>query len=252
MKPSLTLRQWLSQSDFTLALSSSFFGFFAHCGFVTALFEEKLMPKKITGSSAGALVGAAVASGLSPHELKELLFSIRKNDFWDPKLGLGFLKGERFHSLLAKHLVPSFAETKIPIEIAVLDLLAMKTKFLTAGNLPKAVAASCAVPLMFQPVRIESRYFADGGVFRKSGVNPQNIHENTFCVYLQTRGLVGLYERGKDLKNASSKVKIIHFKKIPSVNPNSLETGRLAYADTYQRAKFALSRKIQSNGVIEA
>ncbi len=38
-----TLREWLSEEPFSLALSAGFFGFFAHAGFVSAL-EERARP----------------------------------------------------------------------------------------------------------------------------------------------------------------------------------------------------------------
>ena len=39
-----TLREWLAQGPFTLAMSSGFFGFFAHAGVLLALREAGLAP----------------------------------------------------------------------------------------------------------------------------------------------------------------------------------------------------------------
>ena len=89
----MTLQDWLSQEPFTLTLSSGFFSFFAHTGMLAALEEQDLLPQRVTGSSAGALVAACWASGLSTAELKNILFELKRSDFWDPGFGWGLLKG---------------------------------------------------------------------------------------------------------------------------------------------------------------
>ena len=59
-----TLREALREGPFTLAMSSGFFGFFAHCGVLSVLEDEGLVPSRASGSSAGALVTGAWAAGL--------------------------------------------------------------------------------------------------------------------------------------------------------------------------------------------
>ena len=194
--PSSTLKDWLEKGPFTLALSSSFFGFFAHCGVVSAIWNRQLAPRKITGASAGALVGGALASGLAPEAVQEILFGVKKEDFWDPSWGPGLLRGQKFLELLEKHFVSNFEQALIPFEAAVFDLFACKTQFLHQGSLPKAIAASCAVPLMFRPVRIGTRFYFDGGVFHKSGINVTHSNERILCVFLQNDGLADGYEWG--------------------------------------------------------
>lgn len=46
-----TLREWLGEGPFSLALSSSWLGLFCHAGVVCALVESGLAPAKICGSS---------------------------------------------------------------------------------------------------------------------------------------------------------------------------------------------------------
>ncbi len=76
----MNLHDWLAEQPFTLSMSSGFFGFFAHAGMLTALTEQGLKPSKITGASAGALVGGCYASGCSIAELKAELFSLQRAD----------------------------------------------------------------------------------------------------------------------------------------------------------------------------
>src|SRR5262249_53323541 len=91
-----TLREWLSGGPFTLAMSSGFFGFFAHAGVMSVLEEEQLFPARISGSSAGALVGGLWAAGVSPRTICTLLVELRREHFWDVGLGFGLLRGARF------------------------------------------------------------------------------------------------------------------------------------------------------------
>lgn len=54
----------LNTDDYALCLTPGFFRFYAHVGILHALEECNLLkPKYVTGSSAGALVGAFLAAG---------------------------------------------------------------------------------------------------------------------------------------------------------------------------------------------
>src|SRR5512138_1576520 len=92
-----SLRDWLAAAPFTLAMSSGFFGFFAHAGVVSVLEEEGLTPARICGSSAGALVGGLWAAGVRAARIREELLALRREHFWDVGgPGLGLLRGRLF------------------------------------------------------------------------------------------------------------------------------------------------------------
>lgn len=166
-----TLRDWLRERPFGLALSSGFFGFYAHCGFLLALEQAGLHPRRVTGSSAGALVGGAWASGRSATELVEALLRLRREDFWDPGPGPGLLRGERFQALLDELLVaPRIEACRVPLALSVFDVRARRTWALDRGPLGPAIRASCAVPVMFQPVVIDGRPLLDGGILDRPGL----------------------------------------------------------------------------------
>lgn len=235
----MTLGDWLHERPSVLALSSAFFGFYAHSGVSQALYESGYRPEKITGASAGAIVGAALASGLEPNEVRDVMFEVRREDFWDPGLGLGYLRGKKFLAKMKRHLAESFHETRIPVECAAFDLLAMKTKFLNEGPLPASVVASCAVPMMFHPVRIGAQLLIDGGVFHKSGLNPADANRRVLCVYLESDR--GFYERPAKFASLAPGHKVLRLSGLPQVLPHRLETGREAFMQAYERAKRALS-----------
>lgn len=233
------LRDWLAEKPFTLALSSSFFGFYAHCGVAAALYEAGLRPAKVTGASAGALVAAALASGLAPEEMAEICFALAKEDFWDPGFGLGYLRGRKFAALLRPHLAESFGDLKIPLEVAVFDILRARTEFLAAGPVVPAVVASCAVPVLFHPVRIGRRLYLDGGLFEKPGFRAPP-KERVLCAFLESRGAAGAYEWKGVSKRFRGEHRALRFANLPAVRPHALGTGRDAYQTAYERTRAAL------------
>jgi NTE family protein len=44
------------------------------------------------------------AAGLTPSEIKDRLCGLKRQDFWDPGLGVGLLKGHKMHALLEELL----------------------------------------------------------------------------------------------------------------------------------------------------
>ncbi|HSN90625.1 MAG TPA: patatin-like phospholipase family protein [Anaeromyxobacteraceae bacterium] len=166
-----TLRDWLREAPFALGLSSGFFGFFAHAGVVSVLEEEGLLPARVLGSSAGALVGGLWAAGVPARTICAELLALRRADFWDPWPGRGLLRGARFRARLEALLpVRSFEECPRPLAVSAYDVAARRTEVLRSGPLAPAVHASCAVPILFHPVRIGSRTYADGGVRDRHGL----------------------------------------------------------------------------------
>jgi NTE family protein len=183
-----TLRQWLDEGPFTLALSSGFFGFFAHAGVLAVLEEEGILPARVCGSSAGALVGGLWAAGLPASRIQDELLALRREHFWDPRPGLGVLRGGRFRSRL-ESLAPvrTFAECRVPLAVSTFDLAARRTTVLRAGDLAPAIHASCAFPFLFQPVRIGRRLFLDGGVLDRPGMAGASAEERVLYHHLTSR-----------------------------------------------------------------
>jgi NTE family protein len=166
-----TLGQWLAQGPFGLAMSSGFFGFFAHTGMLSALAARELVPSHAAGSSAGALVAGAWAAGLPCDALADELARLERAHFWDPAPGAGLLAGKRFDALLRAMLpVAEIERCRVPLRISVFDILARRTAVLERGDLPAAIRASCAVPGMFQPVWIDRRPYWDGGILDRPGI----------------------------------------------------------------------------------
>ena len=183
-----TLAEHLAAEPFTLALGSGFFGFFAHLGMVQALAARGLEPRRLVGVSAGAIVGAAWASGRALAEVEKILCSLERRDFWDPSFGLGLLRGRRFRRLLEETLAAqSFEALRIPLAVTAVRPFTAGVTVLDSGDLASAVHASCAVPVMFQPVRREGVLLWDGGVRERSGEAALTPGERTLFHPLASR-----------------------------------------------------------------
>ena len=171
-----SLRAWLADAPFELVLSSGFFGFYAHAGMLDALIDEGIVPTGACGSSAGALVAAAWASGLGTRELMTTLTALRRDEFWDPAPGLGLLRGRLFRARVESLLpVRRFEECRLPLAISAFDVRTRDTHVITRGEIAPAVVASCAVPLLFHPVRHEGRWLLDGGIRDRAGLSGSRL-----------------------------------------------------------------------------
>ena len=71
------------------------------------------------------------ASGLEIPELREALLTLRREDFWDPGLGLGLLKGELFDQKLSQLLNGQrFEDTRAPLQVTAVHCLRLRARIL--------------------------------------------------------------------------------------------------------------------------
>lgn len=183
-----TLRDWLAEAPFTLTLSSGFFGFFAHAGVVSVLEEEGLLPASVTGSSAGALIGGLWSAGVPAADIRRALLALRRADFWDPWPGRGLLRGAKFRRRVEALLpVRTFEACRWPFAVSVFDVDRRATTVLRSGPLAPAIHASGAVPVLFQPVRIDGRTYVDGGVADRHGLAGTSPGDRVLYHHLTSR-----------------------------------------------------------------
>ncbi len=239
-----TLADWLQGRPFTLALSAGFFGFFAHAGFLTALAERGLVPRRIVGVSAGALAGGLFAAGIAPAVLRDELFSLRKADFWDPgPYPDGLLAGRKFAARLAALLGPARpAEAlTVPFASVAFDLFARRPVVLS-GDVPVdlAIRASCAVPIMFRPVRAGGRVLVDGGVADRAGLSALAPGEPTLLHYLPSKSpWRRLFRTARARVPAHDPWRVVTTN-APRVGPDRLENGPIAFETGYVQGTAAL------------
>ena len=240
-----TLAEHLAAAPFTLVMSSGFFGFFAHAGMLSALEDNGLLPVRVGGSSAGALVGGLWASGRSTGAIASELSALRRSDFWDPKLGLGLLRGDLFRALLEQNLgAKHFDQCRVPAFACAYDVVSRRVRAFDRGPLAPALHASCAVPGMFQPVFIEGRPYVDGGVSDRPGLSGAGDEERVFFHHLSSRS--PWRAKGSDALKIPTRGRMttLVIADLPRVGPFRLEVGRLAFARAREATREALSRVV--------
>ena len=108
-------------------------------------------PDLIVGASIGAVNGYLIACGVGPEELVEMW---RYPEFRD----LGDL--QRMLQRLTRR-----CNLRRPFALTVTDVLTMKGKIYRDGEVTwRHLAASCAVPPVYAPVRLDGRWYSDGGL----------------------------------------------------------------------------------------
>jgi predicted acylesterase/phospholipase RssA len=145
------------RQGFTLALGGGGGRGWAHVGVARALEDHGLRPRRIVGTSMGAIIGAALAAGRTPDEIEEggrrtsLYRHVRRGRLalFDP---LPLL--ERLAVDLGD---PRIEDLPVPLGITTYDLVEGRPRLITSGRLIDALAMSIAVPLFFSP-----RHDADG------------------------------------------------------------------------------------------
>lgn len=246
----MTLADWLKQAPFTLTLSSGYFSFFVHTGMIAALQEDNIMPSRITGCSAGAMVGAAWAAGHSASELLDFFVSLEKKDFWDPSLGAGLLKGELFRDLLRSMLKKQRLEDcEIPCTISAFQIDRREVILIKKGEMASAINASCAVPGLFQPVKIGSACYLDGAIGDPSGLKGTEQDERIFFHQIND-WLPWRLPFSPMPKPKRNKMTTLRIKGIPQCGILQLNNGKSAFYAGYEATKRALNTSCQNKMVL--
>ncbi len=147
-----------------LALSGGFARGIAHIGVLRVLVEHHIPIDVISGTSVGALIGAAYASGTTIGEMERQAKETRFTDFGRWTLSrLGLASNQKLEEFLARFTTAKrFEDLRIPMAIVATDLGAGNTVYFTQGDLGTAVRASCAYPGLFVPINLNGRILVDG------------------------------------------------------------------------------------------
>ena len=242
-----TLRDYLREGPFALAMSSGFFSFFAHTGFMTVLEDECLLPSRVSGSSAGALVTGAWAAGLDAPALARELDQLERRDFWDPGVGPGLLRGQLFRDRLER-LLPTraFDACRVPAAVSVFEVRSRSTRVLVSGDLGAAIRASCAVPVLFHPVTIEGRAYFDGGVLDRPGL--AGMPESEPRVLFHHIAAKSAWRTKLEVPRRRGMVTVV-LEDLPRSGPFRLEAGRRAFHEARKATQRALDQPI-ADGVV--
>lgn len=184
-----------------LALSGGGARGFAHIGVLKVLEEAGIEVDLITGSSMGSVVGGLYSIGYtpamlerialendwgevfnenSPHHYQSVSQKVRSGQrylislpYENRRVNLprGFVGAQKISTILTRltfpyHEVEDFTKLPIPFAAVVTNLQSGEGVRLDHGYLPDVLRASTAIPGVFQPVKIDSVTYVDGGLAR--------------------------------------------------------------------------------------
>ncbi|MFM7534072.1 MAG: patatin-like phospholipase family protein, partial [Rubrivivax sp.] len=139
---------------------------FAHIGVIQVLEEAGVRPDLVVGTSAGSLVAALYAAGRGAAELAQLALTMDEGAITDWSFpGRGLIRGDALARFVREHTAGrTIEQMRLPLGIVATDLDSGEPILFQRGDTGLAVRASSAVPAVFQPVRIGSREYVDGGL----------------------------------------------------------------------------------------
>ena len=140
----------------------------AHVGVLRALAENNIRIDCVAGTSAGSIVGGALASGMPLDEIEEFGRKLRWRDIGRVTMSrLGIQSNERLEQYLRARLpVCRFEDLQMPFAAVATELKTGAAVVMRDhGDLPFAIRASCAIPGWYVPVIDEKgRQLVDGGL----------------------------------------------------------------------------------------
>ena len=240
---------------------------FAHIGVIQVLEESGIRPDLVVGTSAGSLVAALYASGKGGAALSQLADSMDESAFTDWSFpGRGLIRGEALARYVRENTGNRAIEKlPLPLGIVATDLDSGAPILFQRGDPGVAVRASSAVPAVFQPVRIGTHEYVDGGLVspvpvrfaRQMGAElviavdisaapDGNATGDAMRMLLQTFAIMGRSINGFELRDAD----VVLSPKLPGVSgadftsrKKSIQAGRAAALAALPalRAKIAAS-----------
>jgi len=168
--PQITLEQ-LRDSTLSIGLALGGGGAkgLAHIGVIQALEEAGIKIDYIAGTSMGALVGAAYASGFPIDTLEKIATSTdwkTTAKLFVPALSAsGFVDGKKVKEFLYTFYGDkNIEDLPIPYAETATDISDGKLYVNHKGSVLEAVRASISIPVVFTPVQHDNAYLVDGGL----------------------------------------------------------------------------------------
>jgi NTE family protein len=146
----------------------------AHLGMLKALDELGVKVSAISGTSAGAIVGAFYSAGYKPEEILNIAKTQKFFGFSNLLFGkAGLFNMEAFESVCQTYFTHNKIEQlNIPMTITATDIVKGEIRYFSKGDLSKALMASSCVPLVFEPVKYENTLMMDGGILNNFPIEP--------------------------------------------------------------------------------
>lgn len=146
----------------------------AHLGVLQALTEAGIKFDRISGTSAGSIVGALFAQGIEPAEILKIFMKTHLYKYIRPAFrAKGLMSLDKIRPLLLEYIPhDSFEGLKIPMVITATNFNECKVAYFTSGELINPILASSSIPVFFKPIKIEGKIYIDGGILNNFPVEP--------------------------------------------------------------------------------
>ena len=206
----------MNKKEICLALGQGGARCLAHIGVLQIFQEEGIRIKKISGTSAGAIVGAVFSETKDAFETEKRFRTLLKSEAYE-KSGLNNLKTHTIHGvnyweqittrirgIIALNIAQSklgvlrntnfknclkvllhgsdFSKFRIPFSAMATDLITGYSVEITSGDIITALNASAAIPGFFPPVSWNDHLLVDGAVCCPVPVEHCRIHKNDITV----------------------------------------------------------------------
>ncbi len=149
----------------TLSLSGGGLRGAAHVGAIKFLEEQGVEVTAVSGSSAGAIVGLFLASGLKSDDMLEFLKSLEKKEIFAWASGaIGLFKMERLENKLRETLnINDYSDLKIPLYTCVTNIDTGESSYINRGDAIVYTIASSTITPLFEAKTIGENSYIDGG-----------------------------------------------------------------------------------------
>ncbi len=142
---------------------------FAHVGFLKHMKELGIEPDIIAGTSAGALIGGAYASGMEVEEIEKSVLEFERGKIIDlkfvPFIGDSVLVSKKVDVLLQSVFQNKLIQnSNIKFVATAVDIDKGKIKYFKRGLYWEAIRASISIPGLFTPYKIGEARYIDGGI----------------------------------------------------------------------------------------
>ncbi|NMC52672.1 MAG: patatin-like phospholipase family protein [Chloroflexi bacterium] len=154
-------------TDIAIALGGGGIKGISHIGVLSRLEKAGFRIRAVAGTSAGSIVGALYAAGLTPDEIAQLICDIDQTKLFGrkPTDGPSLLGVTGLADALSEILGPkTFQDLSLPFACTAVDLTTSQEIILNSGSVLDSVLASSAFPGIFPPRSVGKALLVDGAV----------------------------------------------------------------------------------------
>jgi NTE family protein len=157
-----------------LALSGGVARGIAHIGVLKYLDERHIKISYLAGTSAGSIMAGLYCAGIPLADMEKIALAFSWKDLFKPTLPrFGLVDSSLLEKIIVGYIGRiNFSNLKTPLLINAVDLVQGEEVIMDSGPVATAIRASCAIPGIFTPVKMNGMLLADGGVLNNMPAKP--------------------------------------------------------------------------------